>query len=163
MEREVERAAAAVAGLGAAAGTAAAGLSAADGARLEELARVVEGLAAEQRDLAAAAPAEPDGELAAELARLVARLGAAEDANAELRAAQRVAEAETARREEAGSLALAEAEAGWRAGVEDGTLQLQVCRGTWARVTIDRFRHLSLQTFLGYRSSFNILTECLKH
>jgi hypothetical protein len=86
-----------------------------------------------------------------------------EEANAELRAAQRVAEVETARREKAGSFALAEMKAGWRAGVEEGTLQLQVCRGTWALVTIDRLRHLSLQKFLGCRSSFNILTECLKH
>jgi hypothetical protein len=27
------------------------------------------------------------------------------------------------------------------------TSLLSVCRGTWARVTIDQFRHLALQTF----------------
>ena len=33
------------------------------------------------------------------------------------------------------------------------------CRGTWARVTIDEFRHLALQTFKKYRASSNICSN----
>ena len=31
-----------------------------------------------------------------------------------------------------------------------------VCRGAWARVTIDHFRHFAMQTFLGHRASTDI-------
>ena len=45
----------------------------------------------------------------------------------------------------------------------------RVCRGTWARVTIDQFRHLALQTFKKYRASTNnhtiskALEMCIRH
>ena len=35
--------------------------------------------------------------------------------------------------------------------------ELEACRGTWARVTIDQFRHLSLQTFQGHRGPLLIV------
>jgi hypothetical protein len=36
---------------------------------------------------------------------------------------------------------------------------LQVCRGTWARVTIGRFRHLALQNISAKRASSNIFSN----
>jgi hypothetical protein len=36
---------------------------------------------------------------------------------------------------------------------------LTVCRGAWARVTIDHFRRLALQACQGHRVSTNVLAE----
>jgi hypothetical protein len=35
--------------------------------------------------------------------------------------------------------------------------RLPTCRGTWARVTIDHFRHLSFQNCMGHRASTNLV------
>jgi hypothetical protein len=37
------------------------------------------------------------------------------------------------------------------------------CRGTWARVTIEQFRHLAVQTFQGHRASTNIFSNTTTH
>jgi hypothetical protein len=34
-----------------------------------------------------------------------------------------------------------------------------VCRGTWARVTTDQFRHVALQNCMGHRVFFNIFAN----